>query len=57
MPNINAFWPVVHEKKTFKDLSKFSLFCPFLGPKRGQPLYLVETVIVVIEKKSFKGKR
>jgi len=26
MPNINAFWPVVHEKKIFEDLSKFSLF-------------------------------
>jgi len=36
MPNINAFWPVVHEKKIFEDLSKLSLFCP----KRGQPLYL-----------------
>jgi len=24
----------------FEDLSKFSLFCPLLGPKRGQPLYL-----------------
>jgi len=35
MPNINAFWPVVHEK-IFEDLSKFSL----LGLKRGQPLYL-----------------
>jgi len=40
MPNINAFRPVVHEKKIFEDLSKFSLFCPLLGPKRGQPLYL-----------------
>jgi len=36
MPNINAFWTVVHEKKIFEDLSKFSLF----GPKRDQPLYL-----------------
>jgi len=38
MPKINPVWPVVHEKKIFKDLSKFSLFCPLLGPKRGQPL-------------------
>jgi len=36
MPNIKAFWSVVHEKKIFEDLTKFSL----LGPKRGQPLYL-----------------
>jgi len=34
------FWPVVHENKIFEDLTKFSLFCPLLGPKRGQPLYL-----------------
>jgi len=39
MPNINAFRPVVHEK-IFEDLSKFSLFCPLLGPKGGQPLYM-----------------
>jgi len=71
MPNINAFRPVVHEKKIFEDLSKFSFFCPLLGPKRGQPLYLnksespppsifpaslVEIGSVVLEKKSFKGK-
>jgi len=31
---------VVHEKKIFQDLSRFSLFCPLLGPKRRQPLYL-----------------
>jgi len=31
---------VVHEKKIFEDLSKFSLFCPLLGPKMGQPFYL-----------------
>jgi len=31
---------LVHEKKIFEDLSKFSLFCPLLGPKRGQPIYL-----------------
>jgi len=59
---------VIHEKKIFEDLSKFSLFCP----KRGQPLYLnksespipqacslpslVEIGLVVLEKKSFKGK-
>jgi len=36
MPNIKGFRPVVHEKKIFEDLTKFSL----LGPKRGQPLYL-----------------
>jgi len=40
MPNINAFWPVVHKKTIFEDLSKFSLFCPLLGPKGDQPLYL-----------------
>jgi len=33
MPNINAFRPVVYEKKIF---ITFSLFCP----NRGQPLYL-----------------
>jgi len=32
MPNINAFRPVVHEKKIFEDLSKLSLYCPLLGP-------------------------
>jgi len=37
-PNINALQPVVHEKKIFE--AKFSLFCPLLGPKMGQPLYL-----------------
>jgi len=36
---INAFQPLVHEK-IFEDLSKFSLFCPLLGPKRSQPFYL-----------------
>jgi len=40
MPNIKAFWLVVHEKKIFEDLTKYSVFCPLLGPKRGQPLYL-----------------
>jgi len=40
MLNINAFWLVVHEKKFFEYLSKFSLFCPLLGPKSGQTLYL-----------------
>jgi len=39
MPNINKFRPLVHEK-IFEDLSKLSLFCPLLDPKRGQPLYL-----------------
>jgi len=39
MPNIKAFWPVVHEK-IFEHLTKFSLFCPLLEPKGGQPLYL-----------------
>jgi len=58
---------LVHEKKIFEDLSKFSLFFPLLGPKRGQPLYLnksespspeacflpslVEIGLVVLEKK------
>jgi len=37
MPNINAFQVVVYEKKTFEDLSKFSLFCPLLGPKGAKP--------------------
>jgi len=40
MPNIKAFRPVVREKKIFENLTKFSLFCPLLRPKRGQPLYL-----------------
>jgi len=40
MLNINAFRLVVHEKKIFQDLSKFSLICPLLGPKRGHTLYL-----------------
>jgi len=69
MLNINAFRPLVHEKKIFEDLSKFSLFCP----KTGQPLYLnisespfpqacflsslVEIGLVVLEKKSFEGTR
>jgi len=72
MLNINAYQPVVHEKKIFEDLSKFSLFCPLLGSKWGQPplfeqiwipIYqacflptLVEIGLVVLEKKSFKGK-
>jgi len=38
MLNVNAFRPVVHEK-IVEDLSKYALFCPLLGPKRGQPLY------------------
>jgi len=33
MPNIKAFRPLVHEKKIFEHLTKFSLFCPLLGPK------------------------
>jgi len=40
MLNINAFWLVVRENKIFEDLSKCSLCCPLLGPKRRQPLYL-----------------
>jgi len=40
MPNIKTFRLVVHEKKIFEDLTKVSLFCPLLGPKRVQPLYL-----------------
>jgi len=31
---------VVQERKFFEDLSKFSLFYPLLGPKRGHPFYL-----------------
>jgi len=60
---------VVQEKKIFEDLTKVSLFCPLLGPKRGQPLYsnlnpfpkhillpsLVEIGLLVLEK-LFKGK-
>jgi len=46
MLNISAFRPVVHEKKIFEHLSKFSLFC----------LLLVEIGLEVLEKKSFKGK-
>jgi len=71
MLNINAFWPVVYEKKIFEDLSKFSLNLPLIGPKRSQSLYLnksespspkyvptnlVEICQVVLEKKPFKGK-
>jgi len=55
-------------QKFFEDLSKFSLFCPLLGPKRGQPVYkspspkhvstkLAGNDAVVLEKKSFNGKR
>jgi len=41
MPIINAFRPVVHEKKIFKELSKFPLFCPLNAPPlRGQHLDL-----------------
>jgi len=40
MLNIKAFRPVVHEKKIFEVLTKCSLLCPLLDPKRGQPLYL-----------------
>jgi len=62
MLNINAFGPVVHE-----NFSKFPLVCPL----RGMPLDLitsefpfprdtscqmVEIRLVVLEKKSFKGK-
>jgi len=36
MPNINAFWPVGHEKKIFKDFSKFPILCPLNGPLGGQ---------------------
>jgi len=37
MPNINAFRPVVHEKKIFINIF---LILPLLGPKRDQPIYL-----------------
>jgi len=67
MLNINAFRPAVHEK-IFEYLSKLSLFCPLLGPKKGQSLYLnkfespspkhvsyqVEIGLVVLDKRSFK---
>jgi len=42
LPNINAFRPVVHEKlKIFEDLSKFSLFCPFLNKSESPSPKLV----------------
>jgi len=69
MLNINAFRLVVHEKKIYQN---FPYFAPYLGPKRGQPLYLnksespsakhvscqvwLKLTIMVLEKKSFKGK-
>jgi len=37
MPNINAFWPLVHEKKIFEDLTNFFLILPLLGPKNLNP--------------------
>jgi len=38
MPNINVFWPVVHEnERTF--LKIYQNF-PYLAPKGGQSLYL-----------------
>jgi len=43
MTYINAFKPVVNEKKLFKDLSKFSLFCPLNGPLKVQTLDLNRT--------------
>jgi len=47
MLNINAFWPVVHDKEIFEDLSNFSLFCTLLGPKRGHPLYIEQIWISI----------
>jgi len=38
MPNINVFWPVVHEKKIFEYLSKFPYFAPYWAPKGASPL-------------------
>jgi len=32
MPNTNAFEAVIHEKKIFKDLSKFYTFLPLKWP-------------------------
>jgi len=32
MLNIKAFQPVVHEKKIFEDLTKFSFILPLIGP-------------------------
>jgi len=71
IPNINTFQPVVHEKKIFEYLSKFSLFFPLLGSKRPAPLFeqiwipilqvwflpsLVEIGPVILEKKLIKEK-
>jgi len=70
MSNINAFRPVVHEKKIFKCFSQFYLFWSLLDPKRGQSLYLntykspstnifptkVNIGQVILEKNPFKGK-
>jgi len=69
MPNINAFRPVVYEKKIFEYLSKFSIFCPLLGPSPfiwtnlnphpPQVWFLprsVEIDPVVLEKKLIKEK-
>jgi len=39
-PSLVEIGQVVHEKKMFEDLTKFSLFCPLLGLKRGQPLFM-----------------
>jgi len=43
MLNVNVFRPVVHEKKIFKDLLKFPLFCPLNGPLSTQPLDLYKS--------------
>jgi len=69
MPNINAFRPVVYEKKSFlKIYQNLSYFVPYWAPT---PLFeqiwtpipqacflprLVEIGLVVLEKKMFKGK-
>jgi len=70
MSNINAFRPVVHEK-VFKIYQNFPDCTPFSAAKGSAPLIentlipfsltsflpsLVEIGLVVLEKKSFKGK-
>jgi len=34
MPNINAFWTVVHEKKIFEDLTKSESPSPLMFPTK-----------------------
>jgi len=53
MPNINAFRPVVHEKKIFLRFINIFLILP---PQACFPTRLVGIGQVVLEKKLFKGK-